>query len=101
MLTIDGTKPPIRWPKNPDDQEKDYSGKKKAHRKKNLIFSSRRSAAYLGVTSPSSMHDKKLADESGFYYPLGTFILKDSAFQSHEPPGTLTLQPKGRELHSI
>ena len=105
MLIIDGTERPIRRPKDKDDQKRDYSGKKKAHRKKNLVVSSRRKIAYLGATSPGSVHDKKLADESGLLYPPGTLILKDSAFQGHEPPGTETLQPKkkprGRELHPI
>lgn len=105
MLIIDGTERPVRRPKDPDDQKKDYSGKKKAHRQKNLVVSSRQKIVYLGTTSPGSVHDKKLADESGLFYPPGTLILKDSAFQSYEPPGTQTLQPKkkprGGELHPI
>ena len=39
MLIIDGTERPIRRPKDQDDQKQDYSGKKKAHRKKNLVIS--------------------------------------------------------------
>ena len=45
MLIIDGTERPIRRPKDKDDQKRDYSGKKKAHRKKNLVVSSRRKIA--------------------------------------------------------
>ena len=105
LLIIDGTERPIRRPKDKDDQQQDYSGKKKAHRKKNLVISSRQKIVYLGRTSPGSVHDKKLADESALLYPPGTLLLKDSAFQGHEPPGTETLQPKkkprGRELHPI
>jgi len=105
MLVLDGVERPIRRPKDKDEQKKDYSGKKKAHRKKNLVVSSRRKIVYLGETSPGSVHDKKLADESGLCYPPGTLLLKDTAFQGHEPPGTETLQPKkkprGRELHPI
>ena len=65
LVIIDGTERPVRRPKDKDDQKKDYSGKKKAHRKKNLVVSSRQKIAYLGATSPGSVHDKKLADESG------------------------------------
>lgn len=105
-LTIDGTERPIRRPKDKGDQKQDYSGKKKAHRKKNLLLSSsEKRVVYLGPTSPGSVHDKKLADESGLTYPANTLLLKDSGFQGYEPAGTATLQPKkkprGRELHPV
>ena len=105
LLVIDGAERPIRRPKNKDDQKKDYSGKKKAHRKKNLLISSEKRVVYLGATSAGSVHDKKLADESGLSYPPDTLLLKDTGFQGHEPPGIATLQPKkkprGRALHPI
>ena len=82
-----------------------YAYKKKAHRKKNLVISSEKRVVYLGPTSPGSMHDKKLADESGRTYPPDALVVKDTTFQGYEPPGTDTLQPKkkpqGRELHPI
>ena len=65
LLVMDGVERPVRRPKDKDDQKKDYSGKKKAHRKKNLLISSEKRVVYLGPTSPGSVHDKKLADESG------------------------------------
>ncbi len=59
----------------------------------------------LGPTSPGSVHDKKLADESGLSLPSDALVLKDTGFQGYEPPDTQTLQPKkkprGRELHPI
>lgn len=107
MLTIDGTERPIRRPADPQDRKDDYSGKKKAHRKKNLLLSSdSKRVVYLGPTSAGSVHDKKLADESGLIFPADALVLKDTGFQGYEPTGgCATLQPKkkprGRELHSV
>ena len=105
LLVLDGVERPVRRPKDKDDQKKDYSGKKKSHRKKNLVLSSERRVVYLGPTSPGSVYDKKLADESGLLYPSDALVLKDTGFQGYEPPDTETLQPKkkprGRELHPI
>ena len=105
LLVMDGVERPIRRPKDKDDQKQNYSGKKKSHRKKNLLLSSEKRVVYLGPTSPGSVHDKKLADESGLTYPPDALVLKDTAFQGYEPPECHTLQPKkkprGRELHPI
>ena len=105
LLVVDGVERPVRRPKDPDDQKQNYSGKKKAHRKKNLLISSEKRVVYLGPTSPGSVHDKKLADESGLTYPPDALVLKDTGFQGYEPPDCATLQPKkkprGRELHPI
>ena len=106
LLIIDGAERPIRRPRDQQRKKEDYSGKKKAHRKKNLLVSSHeRRVVYLGSTSPGSVHDKKLADESGLTYPPDTLLLKDTGFQGHEPPDCATLQPKkkprGRPLHPI
>ena len=106
LLTIDGAERPIRRPKDKERKKEDYSGKKKTHRKKNLLLSSdSRRVVYLGPTSPGSVHDKKLADESGLVFPPDALVLKDTGFQGYEPPGCASLQPKkkprGRELHPI
>ena len=105
LLVIDGAERPIRRPKNKDDQKKDYSGKKKAHRKKNLLVTAERRVVYLSATAAGNVHDKKLADESNLSFPADTLVLKDTGFQGYEPPECDTLQPKkkprGRELHPI
>ena len=105
LLVLDGVKRPVRRPKDKDEQKKNYRGKKKAHRKKNLLLSSEKLVVYLGPTSPGSVHDKKLADESGLIYPPDALVVKDTGFQGYEPPECATLQPKkkprGRELHPI
>ena len=105
LLVIDGAERSIRRPKNRDDQKKNYSGKKKAHRKKNLLVTAERRVVYLSATAAGSVHDKKLADESDLSFPADTLVLKDTGFQGYEPPKCDTLQPKkkprGRELHPI
>ena len=94
ILLIDGTERPVRRPKNPDDQKQDYSGKKKAHRKKNLLVSGGKKVVYLGPTRPGSVHDKRLADESALTYPEGALLIGDSAFQGYRPAGVTTWSPK-------
>ena len=84
----------MRRPKDKDDQKKNYSGKKKAHRKKNLLISSEKRVVYLGPTSPGSVHDKKLADESGLIYPSDALVVKDTGFQDYEPPHTRRSSPR-------
>ena len=103
LLILDGAERPIRRPRKKDEQKRNYSGKKQAHRKKNLLMASERRVVYLGPTSPGSVHDMKLADQSGLRYPPDALLLKDSGFQGYEPPGTKALQPekkpRGRELY--
>ena len=105
LLVLDGVERPVRRPKDKDEQKQNYSGKKKSHRKKNLLLSSEKRVVYLGPTSPGSVHDKKLADESALCYPPDALVVKDTGFQGYEPPECDTLQPKkkprGRELHPI
>ena len=105
LLVIDGAERPIRRPRDKQRKKDDYSGKKKAHRKKNLLVTAERRVVYLGETAAGSVHDKKLADESGLSYPSDALVLKDTGFQGYEPPDCATLQPKkkprGRELHPI
>ena len=105
LLVIDGAERPIRRPKDKQRKKDDYSGKKKAHRKKNLLISSEKKIVYLGPTSAGSVHDKKLADESGLCYPPDALVVKDTGFQGYEPLECDTLQPRkkprGRELYPV
>ena len=105
LLILDGSERPIRRPKDKQARKDDYSGKKKAHRKKNLLLSSHeRQIVYLGPTSAGSVHDKKLADESGLRLPPDALTLQDSGFQGYAAAGGRTLQPtkkpRGRELYA-
>ena len=104
LLMLDGSERPIRRPKDKQARKDDYSGKKKSHRKKNLLLSSHeRQIVYLGPTSPGSVHDKKLADESGLRLPPDALALQDSGFQGYAAAGGCTLQPtkkpRGKELY--
>lgn len=94
LLMVDGTERPVRRSKDKDQPRKDYSGKKKAHRKKNLLVTAERRIVYLGRTAPGSVHDKKLADKSKLRFPADALLLKDTSLQGCEPPGIRTLQPK-------
>ena len=103
LLILDGAERPIRRPKGKQRKKDDYSGKKKSHRKKNLLLSShQRRVVYLGPTSPGSVHDKTLADESGLAVPPGTVVLQDTGFQGYRVAGAQTFQPRkkprGREM---
>ena len=49
---------------------------------------------YPGPTSPGSVHDKKLADESALTYPEGALLIGDSAFQGYQPAGITTWTPR-------
>ncbi len=103
LLILDGAERPIRRPKDKQAWKDDYSGKKKARRKKNLLAATGgKRVVYLGPASPGSVHDKKLAGESGLRFPPGSMVCKDTGFQGHVPPGVIsyapTKKPRGREL---
>ena len=104
LLIIDSTERPVRRSKDQGQQRQDYSGKKKAHRKKNLLVTAPRRVVYLGPTVGGSRHDKTLAVESRLRFPPDALLLKDSGLQGYEPADVRTLQPKkkpkSRELRS-
>ena len=102
LLLIDGTERPIRRPQDPTARTEDYSGKKKAHRKKNLVVTSEKRVVYLSPTVAGRVHDKALADQSELSLPADALLIQDSGFQGYAPPGVAILQPykkpRGREL---
>lgn len=63
---VDGTEREIQRPKNPDDQQKYYSGKKKRHTVKNQVVINPRTRRILSVsdTVEGKMHDHALLDQS-------------------------------------
>jgi hypothetical protein len=93
---IDGTERPIRRPKDPDRQKKNYSGKKKRHTVKNNVIVNKRTRKVKGLsaTGEGKKHDKKLAEEQELSFPEGSKLWKDSGFQGYEPENTKTFQPK-------
>ena len=101
---IDGTERPIRRPKNPDNQKKYYSGKKKRHTIKNNVITDKRTRKIKGLspTCEGKKHDKKLADEQELEFPEGSKLSQDTGFQGYQPKNATIIQPKkkpkGREL---
>lgn len=101
---IDGTERRIQRPKDKDKQKTFYSGKKKAHTKKNnvIIDSNTKRVKFLSGTHEGKKHDKKICDEEEYKFPKKSTLYQDTGFQGYEPENVTTLQPmkkpKGREL---
>ena len=97
-LSLDGTDRRIQRPLDEQQQREKYSGKKKTHTEKNLLLinENTRRVVYLSETVAGKKHDKKLAEESRISYPPNATVSKDTGFQSYEPEGILTAQPKKR-----
>lgn len=81
----DATERPIRRPKNPKDQTKYYSGKKKKHTVKNQLIVSPRTKRILSVsaTVEGKLHDKKLMEKDStiYYAPPKARRLGDLGYQ--------------------
>lgn len=100
---IDGTDRRVRRPQDKDQQKKNYSGKRKAHTKKNVLITSGRRVVYLSQTQPGRCHDKKIAEEiKGRHFPPGSTLLQDSGFLGFHPQGAEVWmpqkKPKGKPL---
>lgn len=95
-LVQDGVERMKERPKDKERQKEYYSGKKKTHTEKNLIIgrTDTRWIEYLSPTVEGKKHDKKLADEVGIKYPVGTILQQDTGFQGHAPEGVRVRQPK-------
>ena len=92
---IDGTERPINRPKDKDKQKQYYSGKKKGHTVKNNLITERKGkVVYLSGTYEGKRHDKKIADEEGHCFPIGSKLLQDTGYQGYRPAGVTLLQPK-------
>ncbi len=64
---VDGTERPINRPKDKDDQQKYYSGKRKRHTVKNQVIINPKTKRILHIskTVEGKMHDKTLLEETG------------------------------------
>lgn len=97
---IDGTERPIQRPKRSKANKRTYSGKKKAHTRKNVIISDEHKRILLvSPTKPGRRHDKRLADREllGEYLPPDVSSWYDSGFQGFKdkrPPGSNTFIAK-------
>ena len=91
----DGTERPIQRPKDPEDQETFYSGKKKRHTvKNNVLVNAKGEIVLLTATCEGKKHDKKIADEAAFTLPEGSLLYQDTGFQGFALEGTTIFQPK-------
>lgn len=84
-VIVDATERPVRRPKDPDDQTRFYSGKKKRHTVKNQIVVHPRTKKILAVsgTVEGKRHDKKLLEDDAIlsFVPVNATVLGDSGYQ--------------------
>ncbi len=105
-LAIDGTERPIHRPKDQQQQNVYYSGKKKRHTLKNdlVVGVNDRTVKYLSDTYEGKAQDKRIADDAHLSYPPETPLYQDKGFQGYAPEGVIIHQPKkkpkGGELTS-
>lgn len=102
----DGVERAIQRPRDPENQRKFYSGKKKQHTVKNNVFSNAEcKIRFLSRTVEGKKHDKKLADESEYQLPAGSRLLQDTGFQGFTVSEVRILQPqkkpRGRTLSEL
>lgn len=106
-LFVDGTERPTQRPKNSKKQKDNYSGKKKAHTRKNLVISNEKNrVAYLGPTTNGKEHDyamfKNEFDPKNI--PKKIALWMDKGFigiQKDYPNADVVMpkkKPKGKEL---
>jgi hypothetical protein len=92
---IDGTERPMNRPQDKVDRKRYYSGKKKAHPVKNNVITVRGGKVlFLSDTYEGKKHDKKIADEEGYQFPVGSVLWQDTGFQGFAPDGVRIKQPK-------
>lgn len=92
----DGVERPIQRPTEPDQQHADYSGKKKGHRRKNILVTTynQRQVNFLSDTVEGRRHDKPIADEANLTFPDEIALAQDTGFLGYEPPNVRVCQPK-------
>jgi hypothetical protein len=91
----DGTERPIHRPKDPEEQQDHYSGKKKCHTVKNLlIIDETCHICFLSDTCEGKAHDKSLADLAGYTLPYGSCLYQDMGFQGFTLDEITIVQPK-------
>ncbi len=106
-LFIDGTERPIQRPKDNEKQNKNYSGKKKAHTRKNIIITDKnRRIGYISSSMEGKKHDYGMFKElfSQEIFPKDIALWLDLGFLGVEtdyPNATVMMpkkKPKGKEL---
>ncbi len=103
VAIVDATEQPTQRPKDNDEQEEHYSGKKKQHTlKKQIIVTPKGEIIHVSKTEPGSKSDKKIFDESdpGDMEEDDAFM-GDKGYQGIQRDHYAILpdkKPKGKEL---
>ena len=102
VLLHDATEREIPRPVDKDEQQENYSGKKKKHTLKNAVITT--SCCLILFVSPSvcgKIHDKKIAD-TAYSFSQPCVLYQDTGYQGYRPEGVVIKQPvkkpKGRNL---
>jgi DDE superfamily endonuclease len=91
----DGTERPIQRPKDPEEQQEYYSGKKKCHTLKNLVVINETChICFLSHTCEGKASDKSMAELAGYTLPAGSCLYQDKGFQGFFLHGITIFQPK-------
>lgn len=98
---VDGTERRIQRPKKAKQNKRTYSGKKKAHTRKNIIVADeKKRILVVSPTKPGRRHDKRLSDRINLmnHIPKDVGIWTDSGFQGIQDmhPNTLVAK-RGRK----
>jgi len=104
ILLHDGTEREIPRPVDWDEQQENYSGKKKKHTVKNaVVITACCMILFVSSTVCGKMHDKKIADTM-YSFPIPCQLYQDTGYQGYKPEGVTVFQPvkkpRGRELTS-
>ena len=86
-LFIDGTERPRRRPKKGKAQRRHYTGKKKRHTRKNIVWvDEKKRILLLSPTKHGGLHDKKASDKNGglHFIPSDVHIWTDTGFLGHQ-----------------
>jgi hypothetical protein len=99
----DGTERAIPRPRKPEEQQQYYSGKKKRHTiKNNVIINAECRIIFLSRTCEGKKHDKRIADEANYHFPVGSYVYQDTGFQGFGDATLVIIQPqkkpRGQEL---
>lgn len=101
---FDGVERRTHRPTKPKNQRKTYSGKKKAHTRKNVIIANEnKRVLVLSPTKSGRRHDKRIADKFmlGERIPEHIWILADSGFQGIQNVHINTWLPIKRTKKSL
>ena len=92
----DSTERPIQRPKDRETQKAHYSGKKKQHSlKNNLMINADSKVVFLTASYEGRIHDKHIADITGYSPPPGSILYQDTGFQGNLTcPKVKIIQPK-------